>query len=100
MYKIIYHRFVFEKDFKKISKYDADCIARAIHNKLTTAPDKFGEHLHGKLKGYFKLRVDDYRVVYKIKENEVAVLVFKIGQRKDDIVYEEAIKRLKWIDFN
>lgn len=99
MFKIIYHRFVLENDFKKISQNDSDRIARAIHNKLTIAPDKLGRPLHGKLKGYFKLRVDDYRVVYEIKNKEVVVFVFKIGQRKDSIVYEEAIKRLGRADF-
>lgn len=99
MYKIIYHHFVVEKDFKKISKYNSDRIARAIHNKLTISPEKFGSPLVGKLKGYFKLRVEDYRVVYEIKSSEVVVFVFKIRQRKDSIVYEEAIKRLRRIDF-
>lgn len=99
MYKIIYHHFVLEKDFKKVSKYDSNRIARAIHNKLTIAPEKFGKPLAGKLKGYFKLRVEDYRVVYEIKRSEVVVFVFKIGQRKDSIVYEEAIKRLGRADF-
>lgn len=99
MYKIIYHRFVLEKDVKNIAKYDANRIARAIHNKLTVAPDKFGKYLHGKLKGYLRLRVDNYRVVYEIKNSEVIVFILKIGQRKDEIVYEEAIKRLGSIYF-
>ena len=72
----------------------------SIYKKLTIAPEKFGKPLAGQLKGYFKLRVNDYRVVYVIKKNEVTVLIFKIGQRKDSIVYEEAIKRLRWIDFH
>lgn len=100
MYKIVLHKIVVENDLPKLNKSDQAKIFSAIYKKLTVAPQKFGKPLTGKLKGYFKLRVDSYRVVYEIKREEIIVFVFKIGQRKDSIVYEEAIKRLKWIDFN
>ena len=100
MYKIIYHHFVLEKDFKNLSEYEKDGIARAIHNKLTVEPHNFGKPLTGLLKGFYRLRVNKFRVVYQIKDHEVAVFIFQIGKRKDSIVYEEAIKRLRCIDFN
>lgn len=99
MYKIVLNRFVIENDLPKLNKAEQEKIFNAIYKKLTVAPDKLGKPLHGKLKGYFKLRVDDCRVVYEIKNKEIVVLVFKIGRRKDSIVYEEAIKRLWHIDF-
>ena len=55
-----------------------------------TAPHQYGEPLRKTLKGYWKLRVGDYRVVYKIVENEVRIL--GIINRKE--VYEEISKRL------
>ena len=43
-----------------------------------------------KVKGYWKLRVGDYRVVFKIVKNEV--WIFGIMNRRD--VYERIDKRL------
>jgi mRNA interferase RelE/StbE len=98
MYRIVFHKLVVKNDLPKLDKSDQNKILNSIYKKLTIAPEKFGKPLHGQLKTFFKLRVNDYRVVYEIKKKEVTVLVFKIGQRKDSIVYEEAIKRLRWID--
>lgn len=95
MYRVVYHQLVLDKDFKKISKYDQNIIAGAIHNKLTLDPYAFGKPLTKSLKGFYRLRVNKFRVVYKIKKEEIIVFILQIGQRKDSIVYEEAIKRLK-----
>lgn len=100
MYRIVLHKAVIENDLTKLNKSEQDKILNSIYKKLTIAPEKFGKPLSGQLKGYFKLRVSDYRVIYEIKKKEIVVLVFKIGQRKDSIVYKEAVKRLKLIDFN
>lgn len=50
--------------------------------------------LFGESSGYWKLRVDDYRVVYSIKKEKVLVKVIKIGARRDFEVYEELVKRI------
>ncbi|MBJ7900175.1 MAG: type II toxin-antitoxin system RelE/ParE family toxin [Cyanobacteria bacterium RI_101] len=36
--------------------------------------------------GNFRIRVGDYRVIYKIKDNELVILVVKIAHRRE--VYE------------
>lgn len=41
-------------------------IRNSIESKLTLAPHQFGEPLRRTLKGYWKLRVGDYRVIYKL----------------------------------
>ena len=43
------------------------------------------------LPGYFRIRVGDYRVVYKVEET--AVLIAKIGHRRE--VYERLAERLR-----
>jgi mRNA interferase RelE/StbE len=48
--------------------------------------------LRGSLKGYWKLRVDDYRAVFKIAASEVWILT--ILHRK--AVHEEALARVGW----
>ena len=63
-------------------------IKNAIETRLTTAPHLYGEPLRKTLHGYWKLRVGDYRVVFKIAAEEVWIL--GIIHRKK--VYE-AIKK-------
>jgi len=64
-------------------------IRNAIENRLTIAPHLYGEPLRKTLRGYWKLRVGDYRVVFKIAGEEVWIL--GIIHRKK--VYEEIKKR-------
>lgn len=64
-------------------------IKNAIESRLITAPHLYGEPLRKTLRGYWKLRVGDYRVVFKIVDEEV--LILGIIHRKK--VYEEIKKR-------
>ncbi|MFQ5840581.1 MAG: type II toxin-antitoxin system RelE/ParE family toxin [Candidatus Methylomirabilales bacterium] len=64
-------------------------LARAIEARLTTAPERYGEPLRASLRGYWKLRVGDYRVVYKIVRQEVWILAILHRKR----VYEAAARR-------
>lgn len=45
-----------------------------------------GIPLVGNFAGLWKLRIGDYRVIYTIKNEELIVLVLKIGHRKN--IYE------------
>ncbi|MDI6744893.1 MAG: type II toxin-antitoxin system RelE/ParE family toxin [Thermodesulfovibrionales bacterium] len=67
-----------------------DRIKKAIETRLVTAPHLYGEPLRKTLKGYWKLRVGDYRVVFKIVKDEVWIL----GIRHRKGVYFEVDKRL------
>lgn len=62
-------------------------IKKAIEEKLMVDPLKFGKPLRRNLSGLFKLRVGDYRIIYQVKENEVVVVVVKVGHRRE--VYED-----------
>lgn len=85
-----YHADVKAIDLPKIdSKFKAR-IRRAIETRLVIAPHQYGEPLRKTLHGYWKLRVGDYRVVFKIAGNEVWIL--GIIHRKD--VYEKIGKRM------
>lgn len=84
-FEIIYHPHVLSKDLTRISSSDKNRIRKAIEQKLATLPHEFGEPLRFTLKGLWKLRVGDYRVIYKI-ENQ-SVLVLRIGHRRE--IYQE-----------
>jgi mRNA interferase RelE/StbE len=66
-----------------------DRIKKAIETRLITEPHRYGEPLRKTLKGYWKLRVGDYRVVFKVVKHEVYIL--GIIHRKK--VYDDINKR-------
>lgn len=84
MYTIEYLESVVQEDIPKLGSA-RDRIRRAIEEKLTCNPVEFGKPLRYSLKGCRRLRVGDFRVIYKI-EGET-VLITKIGHRKE--IYED-----------
>ncbi|HNW94090.1 MAG TPA: type II toxin-antitoxin system RelE/ParE family toxin [bacterium] len=56
-------------------------IRRAMEHRLSDHPEMCGEALAGTLRGYWRIRVGDYRVIYRISGQQVIVHV--IGNRKD-----------------
>ena len=89
-FEIFYHTKVVKEDIVSLSLVWRDKIKFAIEEKLTIAPDFFGKPLRRSLKGYRKLRVGDYRVVFRINGNKIYVLA--IMHRS--IIYKKITKRL------
>lgn len=88
-FDIVYHPDVVEKDIPKLSLSDKSRIKKAIEDKLITHPELFGKPLRRSLKGYRKLRVGDYRVIYRIESAKVKI--FCIAHRS--VVYTKSAKR-------
>lgn len=95
MWQVKIHRLVLEEDFKKLAAFQQQTILKAIKKKLSLNPEAYGKALGGEFFGLWRLRVEDYRVIYRILKEEVVVLVIKIGIRRDSQVYEELFSRLK-----
>jgi mRNA interferase RelE/StbE len=89
-FKLIYHADVKKVDLPKIDMKNRSMIKKAIEERLATQPEVFGKPLQRTLKGYWKLSVGEYRVVFKIVENDISVL--GIIHRKD--VYQRLKKRI------
>ena len=89
MFRVTYHRLVVRDDIPKLSREWKKQIQRAIEDRLMTSPDLYGKPLRRSLKGYRKLRVGDYRVIFKIEKNRLKILV--IQHRSG--AYAEAEKR-------
>jgi mRNA interferase RelE/StbE len=85
-----YHPQVKTIDIPSIGPSFKTRIKKAIETRLKTAPHQYGEPLRKTLKGYWKLRVGNYRVVFKVVKNEVWIL--GIIHRKE--VYERIKKRV------
>ena len=95
MFKVEIHPLVFKEDFKKIDHPQQQKIIKAMRKKLTLDPERYGKRLSGELSEYWRLRVGDYRVIYRIKKNIVTVTVIKVGIRRDFEVYNALINRLR-----
>lgn len=90
IYSLKYHPRV-RDDVKKLNIKIKNRVAKAIEQRLSTQPEKYGKPLRKSLKGYWKLRVGDIRVVFKIKTSEILILA--ILNKKD--VYEQINKRIE-----
>ena len=88
-YKIFYHHFVVHEDIPKLPKIWRNKIRAAVEKRLTTNPDLYGKPLRRSLKGFYKLRVGDYRVIFRIEKNKVKILAIK----HRSVVYDEAKQR-------
>ncbi len=98
MWRIKIHRLVLRKDFKSIPSDQQKHILKVIRKKLSVDPEVCGKPLSGEFSGYWRLRVEDYRVVYRIVKEKIEVLVIKVGIRKDDKIYQELFSRLKKLE--
>ena len=88
-YKLIYHPDVKKIDLPKIDNQNKMMIKRAIEERLAVQPEAYGKPLQRTLKGYWKLRVGDFRVVFKIIGDEILILA--IMHRKN--IYSQVKKR-------
>lgn len=87
MYTIRYESSVTKKDIPALPEPFKSLIKRAIEERLTVNPIGFGKPLRYSLKGHRRLRVGDYRVVYRIDALNNTVIIFAIQHRKD--VYDQ-----------
>jgi len=89
-FEIFYHSKVVKEDIVNLPQVWRNKIRSAVEEKLTIAPDFYGKPLRRSLKGYRKLRVGDYRIVFRIEGNRVYVLA--IMHRS--VVYKKITKRI------
>lgn len=82
MYKVVYLDSV-EEDLKKVDRSTAGKILVRIETYLARDPKGLGKSLKGEFQGYWRYRWGDYRVIYRISEQEILILVLRIGNRKD-----------------
>ncbi len=88
-YRPVYHQEI-PQDLAEIPGNIKDRIRKAIETRLLIDPISYGLPLRKSLQGYRKLRVGDYRIIYRIQGKEI--LILKIGHRKD--VYPKVLTRL------
>jgi len=82
VYKVVYLDRV-EDDIKKLDKATVKKILARIETYLSADPKGLGKPLKGEFQGYWRYRWGDYRVIYKISEREVLILILRISHRKE-----------------
>ena len=86
-YQVRYLQQVVTTDIPNLDAHMRAVIKRVIEERLMIDPIAFGKPLRYSLKGHRRLRVGDYRIVYRIEPATKTVLIIAIKHRKD--VYED-----------
>jgi len=83
-YHVVYEKKAI-KSLSKIDKRQQNIILSWIEKNLknTNNPRQYGKALKGSLKGYWRYRVGNYRLLADINHEEVKIIIFNIGHRKD-----------------
>jgi len=90
-YRVEYSDLLDRKAVSKIPHAERNRIQVAIEQKLLYKPEKFGEPLRSSLRSYWKLRIGNYRIIYRIHGN--VVKIFAIDHRS--VVYDRLLRKLK-----
>ncbi|MCW8400483.1 type II toxin-antitoxin system RelE/ParE family toxin [Legionella sp. PATHC038] len=83
LYQIEYVEDVVKYDIPELPTTAKKIIKKAIEERLMIDPIGFGKPLRYSLKGHRRLRVSDYRVVYRIEAETNTVVIIAIKHRKE-----------------
>lgn len=74
-----------DKAFGRLDRQHQRRIQKFIQTRLLTDedPHRLGEAYTASLKGYWKYRIGDYRLVCEIQDRARIILVIAIGDRKE-----------------
>jgi len=77
------------KQLKKLGHSEAKRITHYLRNRIEPLDDprQLGKPLKGELSNLWRYRVGDYRLICELKDNELIVLVVRVGHRKG--IYEK-----------
>jgi mRNA interferase RelE/StbE len=73
------------RELRKLDAKVQKAILRYLRERIAGAEDprRFGKPLRRNLAGRWRYRVDDYRLICRIEDQRVVVLVLQVGHRRD-----------------
>lgn len=73
------------KQLRKLDNNSQNIILKYLRSRIGTPenPKRFGKALIGDMKGLWRYRVDNYRIICRLEEDILTVLVVKIGHRRN-----------------
>ncbi|MFH2202736.1 MAG: type II toxin-antitoxin system RelE/ParE family toxin [Elusimicrobiota bacterium] len=88
---VIFFRPEVEGDIRGLGRGAQQKILRAIKQRLTQSPEKYGKPLGGSLRGLRRIRTGHYRIAYQVQKRKV--LVWAVLHRRT--IYAEMEKRCR-----
>lgn len=75
------------RDLRKLGRPAQNAILHYLRERIATSQDprRFGKPLTKDLKGLWRYRVADYRIVASIEDDRLIVLVLTVGHRRDGL---------------
>ncbi|MEZ0496211.1 type II toxin-antitoxin system RelE/ParE family toxin [Sphingomonas sp. IW22] len=73
------------KELKKLGRAEAGRIIRTLEERIAVHDDPraLGAALTGDHPGYWRWRIGDYRVVARIEDDRVMILLVRVGHRRE-----------------
>lgn len=74
-----------ERELKKLDKYTKTILLNWVGKNLvgTDNPRRIGKALVGDFSGLWRYRVGDYRIIAKIMDSKLIILIVTVGHRKE-----------------
>ena len=78
-----------KKELSKLSHHQQSLIRSYLYTRVLGLehPKLFGKALKGNKKGLWRYRVDKFRIICRLEENQLIILVLTVAKR--DVVYED-----------
>ena len=72
-------------DLRQLGATDRQRVLRYLRTRLATPDDprRFGKALTGDLKGLWRYRIGDIRMIVSIKDETITVLVLRVAHRRE-----------------
>lgn len=73
------------KELKKLGRSEAARIIHTLEKRIAAQDDPrtLGGPLTGEHAGYWRWRIGDYRVIARIEDERVLILVVRVGHRRE-----------------
>jgi mRNA interferase RelE/StbE len=74
-----------EKDLAKLGRAEAKRVLQTLKTRIAPLDDprRLGTALTGELGGLWRWRIGDYRVIARIEDERITILVVRIGHRRE-----------------
>lgn len=94
VWRVIYHPLV-KQDLTTIGRAEAQTILKVITERIQQGePHKLGKPLSGQLVGCRRIRTGNTRIVYRVNQTAIEVLIVAVGMRRDNEIYQIAETRM------